>query len=145
MWRIWLYQRGYDQGLLFSIQSSIQPIQGPQLIGPLQPKFPMTTPYSGAPFSLSLPEVGAPYSIPVQLEGKNLILPTMYLAFQVINQMWPDFSDSSWLCLLNTPPFSEILGIEDSTNKCRWWGPGETHPVGLTFPLDMTNMICVFG
>lgn len=125
VWVFWLYQRGYDQGLLFSIQRSIKLIQGPQLIGPLQLKLPMTSPHSGAPFSLSSPGIGAPYPIPVPLEGKDLILSTMHLTFQMLNQMWPDITDSWWLCLLHTSPFYEASGIrveylvEDSPSKCR--------------------------
>lgn len=149
VWVFWLYQRGYDQGLLFFIQRSINLIQGSQLIGPLQLKLPMTSPHSGAPFSLSPPGIGAPYPIPVPLEGKDLILSTMHLTFQMLNQMWPDIIDSCWLCLLHTPPFYEASGIrggylvEDSPSKCRWKDRAETHLAGQIFPLDMTNMTCL--
>lgn len=43
-------------------------------------------PDSGALFSLSLPGIGASYSIPVPLEGTDLILSTMHLAFQALKQ-----------------------------------------------------------
>lgn len=149
MWWLWLYQRGYDQCLLYPEVYQAD-------TGPTVDRAPTTKiahdqpPLRGSLFPIPSWDRGSLlYTCAIGGEGLNFI--HYAFSFSGDKSEWPNLTDSCWLCLLYTLPFYEASGIrggylvEDSPSKCRWEDRAETHPAGLIFPLDMTNMTCVLA
>ena len=133
-WGLWLYQSGYNSGLLFTVRLKVGPIQiGPTRgIGPnsvLVPREPNHAPIQPAytPTQAPTQTPSRPYITntsnfpPVSRVGPSIkdeqdpLFNMIINSYRVLNSTRPDLTSSCWLCYDIKPPYYEGIAVPEVT------------------------------